>query len=230
MITDLKEMMIERLTAFRNRINTLPTRVLFFRDGVSEGQFLTVVTDELPKIQAAFAQFSTARAAYKPKLTIAIAGKRHHTRFYPVSADMADAKGNPQPGTVVDRGVTSIYNFDFFLQAHAGLQGTTKPTHYNVVYDENKFTADEIQTLTHNTSYTFQRATKAVSLIPPSYYADLACERGRCYISTLLNSTDTASTAASRTSEDEEKWVFDRAKELWGAGVGPRLRESMFYI
>ena len=81
MITDLKEMMIERLTAFKAKINTLPTRVLFFRDGVSEGQFLTVVTDELPKIQAAFDHFSTARVPYKPKLTIAIAGKRYEDCF-----------------------------------------------------------------------------------------------------------------------------------------------------
>jgi hypothetical protein len=28
-------------------------------------------------------------------------------------------------------------------------------------------------------SYAFQRATRAVSLAPPAYYADLAAERGR---------------------------------------------------
>ena len=43
-------------------------------------------------------------------------GKRHHTRFYPTEAENADSKGNPKPGTVVDRGVTAVYNFDFFLQ------------------------------------------------------------------------------------------------------------------
>jgi hypothetical protein len=43
-------------------------------------------------------------------------GKRHHTRFYPTEAQNADGNGNPKAGTVVDRGVTAIYNFDFFLQ------------------------------------------------------------------------------------------------------------------
>jgi Piwi domain len=49
-------------------------------------------------------------------LFIARQGKRHHTRFYPVEEANADHNGNPRPGTVVDRGVTSIYHFDFFLQ------------------------------------------------------------------------------------------------------------------
>lgn len=48
-------------------------------------------------------------------------GKRHHTRFYPTEEANADRNGNPRPGTVVDRGVTAIYNFDFFLQGTSHL-------------------------------------------------------------------------------------------------------------
>lgn len=104
MITDLTEMMVERLTAFRERNKVLPQRILFFRDGVSEGQFLTVRNDELPKVHEAFKKFPTKDGSpYNPKLTILIAGKRHHTRFFPTKNEDAD-KGNPQPGTVVDRG------------------------------------------------------------------------------------------------------------------------------
>ena len=36
MITDLRDMMIERLQAFRTRSKGLPERVYIFRDGVSE--------------------------------------------------------------------------------------------------------------------------------------------------------------------------------------------------
>ena len=28
--------------------------------------------------------------------------------------------GNPKPGTVVDRGATAVYEYDFYLQAHGG--------------------------------------------------------------------------------------------------------------
>jgi hypothetical protein len=36
MISDLDEMMVERLQLWQKRINMLPERVLMFRDGVSE--------------------------------------------------------------------------------------------------------------------------------------------------------------------------------------------------
>lgn len=199
MITDLKDMMIERLNAFKTKNNALPQRILFFRDGVSEGQFETVRDDELPKVRAAFAVFKEKDGKpFDPKLTILIAGKRHHTRFFPTKNEDSD-KGNCKPGTVVDRGgkclwilllpneplmdililVTSVYDHDFFLQAHAGLQGTTRPTHYTVVHDDIGLTADLIQGLTHGLTYLFARATKAVSLVPPAYYA------GVCYIKVL---------------------------------------------
>lgn len=110
---------------------------------IDSGQFHTVIKDELPLIRSACAGFGE----YRPKITIIIVGKRHHTRFYPTEADKADGLGNPAPGTVVDRGVTSVYDFDFYLQAHSGLQGTTRPAHYYVIHDKNNFTSDALQTL-----------------------------------------------------------------------------------
>ena len=81
-----------------------------------QGQFNIVREVERPQIFEAFRAFGTPKAPYKPKLTIIICGKRHHTRFYPTEEDNAAGDGNPRPGTVVDRGVTAIYDFDFFLQ------------------------------------------------------------------------------------------------------------------
>lgn len=143
------------------------------------------------------------------------------------------------------------FDFDFYLQAHAGLQGTVKPTHYTVVYDENTLTADEIQQGTNDISYLYARATKAVSLIPAAYYADLACERGRCYLNDfLVDDSKTSSSGRSKfNSEEEERRVFSAARDVWGQGVRfiwlfmqklfienfltqlhPDIKESMFYI
>lgn len=82
----------------------------------SQGQFNIVREEERPEIFKAFQTFGTPKAQYRPKLTIIICGKRHHTRFYPTQEDSAAGDGNPRPGTVVDRGITSVYDFDFFLQ------------------------------------------------------------------------------------------------------------------
>jgi len=130
----------------------------------------------------------------------------------------------------------SRFDFDFYLQAHAGLQGHVKPTHYTVVYDENHLGADEVQQGTHTVSYLYARATKAVSLVPAAYYADLACERGRCYLNDFLSVDDKASgSGVSRgkgkvDKEEEKRRVFESAKKAWGEGVHPDLRGSMFYI
>ncbi|EGO01021.1 hypothetical protein SERLA73DRAFT_167206 [Serpula lacrymans var. lacrymans S7.3] len=233
MITNLAQMMVERLTLWKSRNgNKLPERVLVYRDGVSEGQFPIVRIDELPEIKKAFRKFDTPQKPYKPKLTIVVCGKRHHTRFYPTEPSAADRDGNPRPGTVVDRGVTAVYEFDFFLQAHGGLQGTTRPTHYYVVHDEIKFGADELQGLTNNLSYIFARATKAVSLVSPAYYADMACDRGRCYLRQLLQGVfgDGTATATSGGSATEDE-VRREAERLWHGGVsGDKLKDTMFYL
>ncbi|KAF8065231.1 argonaute-like protein [Lyophyllum atratum] len=230
MVTNLAKMIHERLVLFKARSKSLPQRVLVYRDGVSEGQFPIVVDEELPAIKAAFKKFDTAQAPYRPKLSIVICGKRHHTRFYPTEAANADHNGNPKAGTVVDRGVTAIYHFDFFLQAHGGLQGTTRPTHYYVVHDEIGFKADELQGLTNAVSYMFARATKAVSLVSPAYYADLACERGRCYLHKLLQGMDAGGASASARSGAEEQTMREAATLWHGGAAGAALKDTMFYL
>ncbi|KAJ8091756.1 hypothetical protein PM082_020991 [Marasmius tenuissimus] len=235
MVLELRDMMVERLLAFEKRSGSLPERIIVFRDGVSEGQYDTVISQELKQILEAFKRFNTSdrKKPYRPKISIIICGKRHHARFYPTNVAYAAQNGNTRPGTVVDKGVTGVFDFDFYLQAHAGLQGTVRPTHYVVIYDETKFGADEIQQGTHHTSYLYARATRAVSLVPPAYYADLACERGRCYLNDFLvgNESDRGSSAGGRSDKEAERQrVFEAAQQAWGHGVNPSLRDTMFYI
>lgn len=221
MITDVKDMMLERLQEYFKRMKSYPDRIIVFRDGVSEGQFDQVLFQELPRMKEAFKSLKS----YNPKLTIAICGKRHHTRFYPIKPENADRTSNTVAGTVVDQGVTAVYDFDFYLQAHAGLQGTVRATHYSVIFDENKFPADEIQQGANNVSYLWARATKSVSLIPPAYWADRACERGRQYLHGIL--PPLKGSPESRLDENQMK---RKAEELWGNGIHENLKGSMFYL
>lgn len=239
MVTCLEEMMVERLKLWSKKNNgSLPTRIIIYRDGVSETQYQSVLNEELPPVRDAIKKVYGNRP--KAALSIIVVGKRHHTRFYPVNEDGADHKGNPKNGTVVDRGITGVRFWDFYLQAHSGLQGTTRPAHYVVVLDEIGLGADGIEQMvgtalflseiiptnfkqTHNLCYLFGRATKSVSICPPAYYADLLCERGRCYIHGLL-------TDGSTTGQETPEANFARARQTWGTGVASALRESMFYI
>jgi eukaryotic translation initiation factor 2C len=215
MVQQLEEMIVERLRLWQKRNqNKLPNKVIVYRDGVSEGQYRIVLESELPAFEKAFDKLYGAKAKH-PKISIVIVGKRHHTRFYPTKEEDTDGKtGNPQPGTIVDRGVTGEKLFDFFLLAHQGLQGTSKPAHYVVIKDDIKLGADQLQSLTHYLCYTFARATRSVSICPPAYYADLLCERGRSYLQGVLKGD------GSVTFSDSE----------WQRDVHPALMETMYYI
>ncbi|KFY06774.1 hypothetical protein V492_07750 [Pseudogymnoascus sp. VKM F-4246] len=236
MVTDLSEMMRSRLQLWRTNNKTLPENILVYRDGVSEGQYQVLKDDEIPSLRKACDGIYTADQRKKgfPKISVIVVGKRHHTRFYATKPDEADRSGNPNNGTVVDRGVTSMWNWDFFLQAHTCLQGTAKPAHYYVVLDEifgngnlkrpHPFpnAADTLEDLTHNMCYLFSRATKAVSICPPAYYADLACERARCYLHKEFEPSQSGGSsvtggAAPSTLESDVR-------------VHDRLKDSMFYI
>jgi hypothetical protein len=76
----------------------------------------------------------------KPTITLIIVGKRHHVRLFPSKENEADRSGNCVAGTVVDSDVVNPVEFDFYLLSHGGILGTSRPAHYNVLLDENKFT------------------------------------------------------------------------------------------
>ena len=50
--------------------------------------------------------------------------------------------------------------------------------------------ADELEKVTHEMCYLFGRATRAVGICPPAYYADIVCTRARLHIGDVLNQTE----------------------------------------
>ncbi|XP_059453040.1 protein argonaute 1 [Corylus avellana] len=175
-------MIKELLMSFRRATGQKPQRIIFYRDGVSEGQFYQVLLYELDAIRKACASLEPN---YQPPVTFVVVQKRHHTRLFADNHrdhSAVDRSGNILPGTVVDSKICHPTEFDFYLCSHAGIQGTSRPAHYHVLWDENKFTADGLQSLTNNLCYTYARCTRSVSIVPPAYYAHLAAFRARFYM------------------------------------------------
>jgi eukaryotic translation initiation factor 2C len=78
MIMDFKVMLFDLLCEYRRRNNDqLPQKIIFYRDGVSEGQFDSVLDHEHKKMLEAFQDLGPD---YKPKVTFVVVQKRHHTR------------------------------------------------------------------------------------------------------------------------------------------------------
>ncbi|KAJ7157556.1 argonaute-like protein [Mycena crocata] len=149
--------------------NRAPKRIIFYRDGVSEGQFQQVLDQELPRIKRACATLKI-----NPMITVIVVGKRHHVRFFPQDTRNADKSGNCPAGTVVDTGVAHPTEFDFYLQSHGGLLGTSRPAHYNILYDANM-----LQSLSFALCHVYARSTRSVSIPAPVYYADIVCSRAK---------------------------------------------------
>ncbi|KAJ3084229.1 argonaute 1 [Quaeritorhiza haematococci] len=181
-IADLADMVKHCLEKFRAHNNGLfPSRILFFRDGVSEGQFPIVAQHELNAIMDASEEICGKANRPRPTVTFIIVQKRHHARFFPANRNDADRSGNTPAGTVVDSGVVNPTEFDFYLCSHRGLQGTSRPAHYHVLYDEHNFTSDSLETLVYHMCYSYARASCAVSYPPPPYYAHLLADKARHY-------------------------------------------------
>jgi hypothetical protein len=86
-------------------------------------------------------------------------------------------------------GITHPFEFDFYLNSHQGLQGTSRSAHYNVLYDDNKMSADDLQEITYRMCYLYARSSRAVSIVPSAYYAHLVAARARCYRETGVSGT-----------------------------------------
>eukprot|EP01135_Chromosphaera_perkinsii_P007963 Nk52_evm35s1073 gene=Nk52_evmTU35s1073 len=170
-------MFIELFKKFYDFNNqTFPEHILYYRDGVGEGMFNLIIDSEIEQLRNAI---KSIRSDWDPKITFVVVQKRHHTRFFCNQRNGTDRSGNCLPGTIVDTQICSPTQFDFYLQSHAGIQGTSRPAHYYVLLDEIGFSVDEIQQLTNNLCWGFSRCARAVSYVRPAYYAHLACKRGR---------------------------------------------------
>lgn len=175
-------MVRDLLRSFYRETGQKPKRIIFYRDGVSEGQFYQVLLHEIDAIRKAC---ESLEHNYQPTVTFVVVQKRHHTRLFAndyMDYRYVDKSRNILPGTVVDSKICHPTEFDFYLCSHAGIQGTSRPAHYHVLWDENNFSADALQTLTNNLCYTYARCTRSVSIVPPVYYAHLAAFRARFYM------------------------------------------------
>ncbi|KAH9035274.1 argonaute-like protein [Lactarius hengduanensis] len=209
------------LTQYKLNTGKYPKRILFYRKGVSEGQFATIIKNELPLIRNA-----CKKLGFNPTITLIIVGKPGHVRFFPRSENEGDRSGNCPAGTVVDSDVVNPVEFDFYLQSHGGLLGTSRPAHYNVLVDENRFTADGLQALSYALCHVYARATRSVSIPAPVYYAKLVCARSMHHFDPQLGLDLTISETATDTTEAAT--TLERFRQAFKP-THERQKKSMYF-
>ncbi|EZG67504.1 piwi domain protein [Gregarina niphandrodes] len=162
-----------------------PKRIIFFRDGVSDGMLNETIQQEIRAIASAYNEKSIT-----PPVVLCIAVRRaHQTRFF--VPNCANDATNMPPGTVVFDNLSipsSVPNF--YLLSQAGIKGTSHPARYMVYCDTLKDFDAQLQQMSANErlmfyahfiyqeAHLFQRAQRAVSMPAPVYYASNLAERG----------------------------------------------------
>ncbi|KAK0210361.1 Piwi domain-containing protein [Desarmillaria ectypa] len=137
-IEKLEPMVISCLEVFyRKNQGQVPQRLIFYRDGVSEGEFEIVRREEMEKsLEAAVRKFYQSKGVnQRPKLTFLVVTKRHHFRFFPPPGQ-GDRSTNCHAGFFVDNDLKHPIYDDFYLQSQAGLKGTSIPGHYTILHDD----------------------------------------------------------------------------------------------
>jgi len=100
---------------------TAPTKIIVYRDGVSEGQKSAVLNTEVQEMRSAL-----DNTCNNAKLVYIVLNKRITTRIFEYRNGSIESA--PE-GTVVDNHITKKGYFDFFLLPLKPRQGSATPTY-----------------------------------------------------------------------------------------------------
>ena len=219
-LLQLKNMMLRQLKSYQeDNQGALPNRVFVYRDGVGDSQLQLILEREIPRLKEAFTELYTATTM--PKLVLLVAQKRHHVRFFRDGSNREhdkafDRNNNVNPGFVHDSEIVSERHWDFYLNSHACIQGTARSCRYIMIYDDLNVSADDIEELTNRLTWLFGRSTTSISISPAARYADMLCDRARCYMHDVY------------TGGSSQRYVA--VASSWSGAVAPALAKSMFFV
>lgn len=159
----------QALLQFKNENKVFPFIVVVFRDGVSDSQRRTVLTEEVSAVKQAFAKLKLVYPDFVcPKMIYTIVNKRTNARFY---YELNGNIQNPPLGTVIDQKVVEKNGYDYFVMPAKANQGSMTPTHFHVVYDDSSRKCDDIQILSYRLCYAYYNWSGSIRVPAPCQYA-----------------------------------------------------------
>jgi len=161
----LKTCMIAALKEWKEKNGDFPDRILFYRDGVSDGQLEAVSKYELGQLMSAY---KAVDPDYDPRWACIIVKKQINQRFI---TKQGSNYANPPPGTIIDSDVTKPEWYDFFLVPQAVRQGAVTPTSFNVIWDNSGLKPDHIQKLTYKLTHLYYNWPGTIRVPAPCQYA-----------------------------------------------------------
>jgi aubergine-like protein len=164
----VSSMVIEQVENYVKVNKQPPQQVIFYRDGVGEGQLQEVLNIEVKAIEEKLAQKYQGQ---KPGLIFIVVTKRVDDRF----AVNNQGIKNPDAGLVVIKDVVKSDRANFFMIAQKVTQGTANPTHYDVLYNNTSLSLNEIVSLSYELAWGYSNWMGPVKVPAPVQYAHKLC-------------------------------------------------------
>ncbi|VDB96572.1 unnamed protein product [Peniophora sp. CBMAI 1063] len=231
----------------------LPEHVIYFRDGISEGEYDGAGRYERDQIQKAWdraiqeildlvrkdpkqAKVMQNPTGRKLNLTFIVVEKRHHIRYSP---DGPLGKQNVPAGTIVTEAIATRAYENFYIVSQGGLLGTSRPAHCVVLERDPVLSFEMCQDLVYFLSHVCVRTTKSASLPAPVYFADLLCAEALNYINPghpIFNDDNLTVASGNDFVINLDGWKAAMAFEkrgTWTPGpdfVHPNSRGKLFFL
>ncbi|CAK73120.1 unnamed protein product (macronuclear) [Paramecium tetraurelia] len=153
-----------------DRNGPLPSRIIIFRDGVSNSQAKTVIETEVAQFRQAIEQVKTEKNSDKPiKLIVLSVNKKVGAKFYAGERNL----DNPPQGTLIDTEISNGKD-DYYLISQRTTQGTVQPTHYHVLVNDMSDEPNilkKLQSLSYKLCYMYYNFSGAIKIPAPIQYA-----------------------------------------------------------
>ena len=186
------KLFLEAIHAYKQKAQTFPETVIFFRDGVSDSQTQAVWMMEVQAVLQACEQVRNGEAAYTPNVIYTIVIKKTAAKFFGEGFNPRGGRGrggrsrggitNPAPGTfIVDRVVPCAG--DFYLVSHYANQGMSAPTLYRTIYASRPdgFPLEDLARLAYRLCHMYYNWSGAIKVPAPCMMAHkIAFLVGQC--------------------------------------------------
>ncbi len=152
--------------------------IIIYREGVNEKQMKSVQEVEIRHIQNAIDKANQKLDDNKKffsntKWCYIMVSKFNDIKLFmkDYNKDYDEWNINNVPvGTLIDKKITSPEKYDFYLNSADSRQGTCSPTHYTVLFDNTKISANNIYKTTYFLTFLCYNTTKSIKVPAPLYF------------------------------------------------------------
>ena len=164
--SQIAEWVTESIKSFKAINNADPSKLIVYRDGLSESQQTLALNFEIPAIKKALEEYKETQFAY------IIANKKVSWRYFPSNRGRLDTAG---PGMVVEDTITSKGEYqNFFMVSQVSRQGAASPSHYYILYADESLakSKENLIKLSYKLWYLYFHINAGIKIPAPIQYAE----------------------------------------------------------